>query len=202
MRKPNCTIEGENGHYKCYDRFDVAEIGYNEHREINRLVITNAKTGNVVFEYGTPSNAQKAPIQPSKTQAEQVIDDIKKRANRGRAGRENTNTGSNQMATAEQKDYIKTNANDEDYVALMEQYGAELENMTANQASEAISMVNAHNSNMAVTCERCGKAITGIALPDGTTLKSSEVIARSKMKFNGVFCVECAKALDKKRKAV
>lgn len=52
---PDCEIKKkENGNgYDCKMRFEVSEIGYNEHREINRLVIINSKTHNVVYRFGT-----------------------------------------------------------------------------------------------------------------------------------------------------
>lgn len=37
---------------KCYDRFAVKEIGYNAHREIDKLEIVNAKTGDLVYSFG------------------------------------------------------------------------------------------------------------------------------------------------------
>ena len=43
-----CTIKDR----KCYDRFDVKAISYNENREISGLVIVNAKTGQEVFRMG------------------------------------------------------------------------------------------------------------------------------------------------------
>ena len=52
---PDCTITSDNGKYKCFDRFEVREIGYDEHREINHLVIVNEKTGNVAFKFDGPA---------------------------------------------------------------------------------------------------------------------------------------------------
>lgn len=52
----------------------------------------------------------------------------------------------------------------------------------------------------APTCERCGKPVTGIALPDGTTMSAGEVIGKSKITYNGVYCFTCMKALNRKRK--
>lgn len=50
---------------KCYDRFTVVEIGYNDHREINRLVIANAKTGDIVYTFGKAAkSAHKASPAP------------------------------------------------------------------------------------------------------------------------------------------
>lgn len=50
------------------------------------------------------------------------------------------------------------------------------------------------------TCERCGKPVTGIALPDGTTMSAGEVVGKAKLAYNGVFCFTCMKALNRKRK--
>lgn len=50
-----CSIT--NG--KCYDRFDVKAISYNENREINGLVIVNAKTGQEVFRMGSKQETPK-----------------------------------------------------------------------------------------------------------------------------------------------
>ena len=56
-----CDIQGN----KCYDRFDVKSIGYNQDREINALEIVNEKTGAVVYRMGnTASAAEKAPVAP------------------------------------------------------------------------------------------------------------------------------------------
>ena len=59
----NCEIkETQQGRLVCNDRFEVSEIGYTEHREINRLVIVNSKTRNVVYQFGNPSpDGQKRP---------------------------------------------------------------------------------------------------------------------------------------------
>ena len=46
-------LEKLNGN-KCYDRFDVASIGYNESRKINHLIIQNQR-GDIVFEMGSPA---------------------------------------------------------------------------------------------------------------------------------------------------
>lgn len=113
----NCEIKDDGGRFKCFDRFEVREIGYNEHREIDRLVIVNAKTQNVVFEYGTGKQAEPEPeLEPPK-------------------------------------------------------------------------------------CDRCGKYITGIALPDGGTMTASELIGKSKLKYKGVYCYDCMKTLHQRRKA-
>lgn len=48
----NCNIRDDGGKLKCFDRFEVAEISYNEHREISSLTIVNGTTKNIVYEYG------------------------------------------------------------------------------------------------------------------------------------------------------
>lgn len=113
----SCEIKDDGGRPKCFDRFEVKEIGYNEHREINRLVIINAKTHNVVFEYGTGKQKEPEPeLEPPK-------------------------------------------------------------------------------------CIRCGKFITGVTLPDGTSMTASELIGKSKLTYRDVYCYDCMKVLHKNRKA-
>lgn len=113
----SCEIKDDGGRPKCFDRFEVKEIGYDEHREINRLVIINAKTHNVVFEFGTGKKRELEPeLEPPK-------------------------------------------------------------------------------------CIRCGKFITGVTLPDGTSMTASELIGKSKLTYKDVYCYECMKELHKNRKA-
>lgn len=50
--EPKCKITESNGKARCYDKFTVGEIGYDDNERINRLVIHNAKTGAVAFEMG------------------------------------------------------------------------------------------------------------------------------------------------------
>lgn len=45
---------------KVYERYSVAEIGYNEKREISRLAIAN-KTGNIIFKYGSTTAKNEPP---------------------------------------------------------------------------------------------------------------------------------------------
>ena len=45
-------VEGKNGKPACYDKFLVNEIGYDDNRRINKLVIENAKTHDVVYTMG------------------------------------------------------------------------------------------------------------------------------------------------------
>lgn len=44
-----CTIKEYNGKYKCYDRFTVEKIAYNEAQKISGLAIQNESTGKRVF---------------------------------------------------------------------------------------------------------------------------------------------------------
>ena len=57
-------IVDENGNMSR-DKYAVSEIGYDSKRRINRLVIVNQKTGEVVYTYGSKT-AQKAPEKPAK----------------------------------------------------------------------------------------------------------------------------------------
>ena len=135
---PNCKIVDNGGRFNCNDRFEVKEIGYNEHREINRLVIVNSKTGNVVYEYRTRTKYPESTSKPS---------------------------------------------------------SGTLEDMNA---------ANKHADGAAVIeqpkCECCGTFITGVALPSGETMTASELIGKSKLNYNGVFCMNCMKELNRKRK--
>ena len=181
---PNCEIKEKNGRLQCFDRFEVTEIGYNEHREINRLVIANSKTKNVVYEYGHsgPAKAPKAAPKATPAPAPQAAD-------KAPAG----------PATDAQVQYIKDNASDEDYMDIMTRYGANLEALTYDDAVQVIKDIDAHNIKAPV-CERCGSIITGVALPDGTTMTASELIGKSKVAYGGCYCFTCMKALKAKKK--
>ena len=144
---PNCEIKENNGRFQCYDRFEVQDIGYNDNREINRLVIINSKTRNVVYEYGTRSNARKP--------------------------------GNN------------TRSDKGEEVQAAQDKPAETMQQALENAAE----------DMTVRCERCQQAITGVALPGGKTMTAGEIIAKSKMTYNGVYCFACSMDLSKKRKA-
>lgn len=179
IQPPNCKIETEGGKARCYDRFEVSEIGYNEHREINRLVIVNAKNHNVVFQYGIPTAKSK---QTPKAQSAEAP-----RATEARP------------ATEDQKKYIIDNDSDEHYMEIMQRYGANLESLSAEEADEVIGEIADRLSDNPpkVVCERCGGAIMGVTLPDGTQLKANELVGKSKITYNGVYCFECMKALKR-----
>lgn len=188
---PNCEIKENNGRFQCFDRFEVKEIGYNDHREINRLIIANAKTGNVVYEYGRgAAKAPTSPVQPASATPKPAPAPTAAAADSGHSG----------PPTATQLQYIKDNASDPDYMDIMTQYGANLEAMTYDDALEVIEMIDKHKIT-APCCERCNSIITGIALPNGTTMTASELIGKSKLTYGGIFCYSCMKVLDKKRKA-
>lgn len=53
--EPDGYSKGKDG--KVYDRFYVTEIGYDNDRNINKLVIKNAKMKKVVFKFGAVSRA-------------------------------------------------------------------------------------------------------------------------------------------------
>lgn len=204
IKPPNCEIKNEGGRFKCYDRFEVLEIGYNEHREIDRLVIINSKTHNPVFTYGTPSDARKGPSRPTSTQPKESVAQPAKAADSPQRSR--LTQSSRQMATPEQKTWLQTHTSDDDYVAVMQKYGADLENLTAAQADAEIKRIDAANKahdNMEglVLCERCGNPITGVVMPDGKLMGAAEIIGKSKVRYNGVYCFNCAKELNNAAKA-
>lgn len=117
----NCKITGDNGKYKCFDSFDVAEIDYNENREICRLKIINEKTHNVVFDWrsGGGDNVQnrdnilnpQAPEPP-------------------------------QMATPAQKEIIKQSLSEEQLARAIRAYGPHFERMTAEDAGKTLQTIN------------------------------------------------------------
>lgn len=177
---PNCTIKQNGKFFNCYDYFEVKEIGYNDQREINRLVIINSKTKNVVYEMGKAAHKPKPKPQPKQEPKPQET----------------------AMATEEQKAYIREHASDDDYVDIMQEFGAELENLSYNDAEWQIKRIDDNNAAAAVPkCERCDAIITGVALPNGETMTASELIGKSKITYNGVYCFKCMKELNRKRKA-
>lgn len=186
--KANCEIKEDNGRLKCNDRFEVKEIGYNEHREINRLVIVNSKTGNAVYEYGTGRK------EASKASNAKVNKDTKAKTEPAEKP-----AGTPQKATDEQIEYIKRYATDDHYMEIMTMYGAELENLTYEDAERISDEIVTRKLDTPTTCERCGKIITGIALPDGSTMTGGEIVGKSKLTYGGVYCFTCMKELKKLR---
>ena len=181
--KANCEIKQDKrnpNRLMCYDRFEVSDIGYNDQREINRLVIINSKTHAVVYEMG-----KAAPKPKSKPQPKQEPKQQEARA----------------MASEEQKAYIRQHASDDDYMSIMQEFGANLENLGEADALRVIKEIDRNNADQTPKCERCNKIITGVALPDGSTMTASELIGKSKITYNGVYCFDCMKILNRKRKA-
>lgn len=133
-----CEIkESPNGKLVCNDRFDVSEIGYNEHREINKLVIVNAKSRSVVFSY---DGVKVSDVKSAKELGKEKLSQVEKQIEEAKA--EKKPRGKAVLATDEQKDYIKKNADDETYVKAMQAFGVELENMTLGQATKLIERID------------------------------------------------------------
>ena len=81
IESTKCKIEKDQtkGKYFCNDHFEVREIGYNEHREINLLTIVNTSRNAVVFSYKDGAK-QKVPTpeltdEEVKETAQQIIPD-------------------------------------------------------------------------------------------------------------------------------
>lgn len=72
-----CRIQPRGQGYTCYDRFTVRDIGYDENRSINRLVIESK--GKVVYEMvrkvGNPSKKEPDPVLATTAQ-KRTIDSI------------------------------------------------------------------------------------------------------------------------------
>ena len=72
----NCNIKEneKTGKLECRDRFEVTDIGYNEHREINRLAIYNATMKAPAFEY---SEGKSKKVEPAPMTEERIKDDAR-----------------------------------------------------------------------------------------------------------------------------
>lgn len=55
VNSKDCAITKEG---KCYDRFYVKEIGYDDKKKINYLVIANSKTKKEVYRFGSSQEAE------------------------------------------------------------------------------------------------------------------------------------------------
>jgi hypothetical protein len=55
-----CNIQKRGDRFLCYDKFAVADISYNDNREIVGLTIVNEDTGEVVFTM-YPKKSKKIP---------------------------------------------------------------------------------------------------------------------------------------------
>jgi len=101
-----------------------------------------------------------------------------------------------QMATDEQKAYIRSKSSDADYMDIMSEFGADLENLSEADARRVIGEID-RNNTAAPTCTRCHNAVTDAVLPDGSTMTAAEVIGKSKATYGAVYCWNCAKALKR-----
>lgn len=191
IKPPNCEIKNDSGKYRCNDKFEVAEIGYNDHREINRLVIVNAKTKAPVYEYGT---GRKQPSRVTATKPKESPTPDAKPAEKPLPG-----DSGMVPATDEQKTYIREHASDGDFIDIMTEFGAELENLCEADARRVIKELD-RNPDEKPKCTRCGKVITGWVLPDGTTMTASEIIGKSKISYGSAYCGPCCVALKKEAK--
>lgn len=61
-----CKIEKKGNGFSTYDKFEVSDIAYNEHREITALTIINAKTKAVVFNMNGAPAMPAEPPKPTK----------------------------------------------------------------------------------------------------------------------------------------
>lgn len=103
-------------------------------------------------------------------------------------------------ATAEQIAYIKGNASDSHYLDIMQEFGAEFENLSESDARQVIKEIDRVNAESTPMCTRCNKVITGVALPGGKTMTAAELIGKSKTTYGGIYCWDCMTYFNKKRK--
>jgi hypothetical protein len=65
-------IEPKNGKPSTYDKFEVSQIGYDEHKSINMLVVINSKSKAEVYSMGKGKQTEKPKAEtkptPTKTQ--------------------------------------------------------------------------------------------------------------------------------------
>ena len=106
-----------------FQRFEVAEIGYSDDRKITSLRIVD-NDGNNVFTYGVTGTSgnrrhQTPPKQPA----------------------QNPPSQGDMMATQEQIEYLTENTSDEQYNAMINQYGNDLALMSYAAAIKLISKV-------------------------------------------------------------
>lgn len=96
-------------------------------------------------------------------------------------------------ATDEQKEYIKANATDNDYMDIMTRYGANMETMTEQDAALEIGKIN----SKPVKCEKCGSTIEDAKVKSGT-ITVAEIVKNSRAKFHGTYCFKCMMDMNKK----
>lgn len=137
------TVPSEKGRgYELKDkfaRFDLKEIGYTG-RVISHLVITDNK-GAVVYSYGKgamPVGSAEAAQEAGRKKLEQI--------NAKAAEAAKNSPSARQAATPEQIETIRQIASDEDYLRIMQKYGADLEKLSANTAARVIVELEKRNA--------------------------------------------------------
>lgn len=171
----NCKIEeDQQGRVRCKDRFEVSEIGYNDHREINHLRVVNSNSKAVVYSYDEkPEKPEKQADVSTAVECDRcgkiitgaVLDDgstmtapeiiAKSKLAFGAIycaecmatleEKKPVQHSARKMATDEQKMYIRNNASDADYEAIMRKYGTELERLTSTMAERVMQTIDDHN---------------------------------------------------------
>lgn len=72
-----CEIKkDDDGKYKCFDRFEVSQIGYDQKGSINKLVIINPKSRVEVFNFGEDEVREQEEAK-KETFKDGIIDDVK-----------------------------------------------------------------------------------------------------------------------------
>lgn len=118
-----CEIKDNGGRFQCFDRFEVTEIGYNQHREINHLVIVNAKSQSVVYRY---DNGSGAPGEAPEDVGQRKLREIEQRM-------KDTDT-----AAPGQIQYILEHATENQLKKLRAEFGENLERMPRARAEKAV----------------------------------------------------------------
>ncbi len=85
INSPNCTITKAGNKTTCYDDFYVSQIGYDDNRNINSLVICRQKDNKEVFNMGSKAkkhdqgeNDRCEPPKLSETQIEAIYKELRR----------------------------------------------------------------------------------------------------------------------------
>lgn len=126
-----CEIKENGNKLVCYDRFEVSEIGYNDHREINHLVIINSKTHSVVYRFddGKPEQVQSA---------EEI--------GKAKLAQLEAKVAAPRAAAAGQIKYILEHATPNQLVKLRAEFGENLERMPYTRAEKAVTHYQGANT--------------------------------------------------------
>ena len=160
---------------------------------------TTSKYSDKYIDNNAPTSSAEMPR--GSVEAAQAVgrNKIKEMEEKLKQARENSQQAA-QPATQEQRDYLKNHSSDSDYTALMEKFGAKLEQLTYEIAEKAIKRIDEKNESGLTKCERCDKPITGTVGADGKRFTASELIAMSMEKFGGAYCSACMKELQKSKR--